>query len=313
METSLKKEPVKKSAPKPTVVKKTEPKATEQRSPVKHVSKKTTSEKTTTPKKKMVAQIPKPKVSKPMIPTPTSTVRARPELVRKTRRLSRHKPKLVFVIDDMGHTPKYRDRLMKLGNHVTYAILPMLPYSQAYSQLSKKTGAEVILHLPLESSKGTIPGPGLITERMTDSHILDVLGRNLRSVPHHVGVNNHMGSLGTSDSQLMTVILKELKRRGLFFFDSYTTTQTVGFRIGGRIGLPVLKRDVFLDNKDDQTAVREQVRKLAALARKKGFAIGIGHYRYNTLKVFEKEIPRLIREGFEIISLSDLIRFQSNK
>ena len=52
-------------------------------------------------------------------------------------------------------------------------------HSRHFNDLSRKTRAEVILHLPLESVSGTIPGPGLITSQMTDDHILDLLKRDL--------------------------------------------------------------------------------------------------------------------------------------
>lgn len=218
------------------------------------------------------------------------------------------KPRLVFVIDDIGSNMKYHRELKALGNQVTYAILPQLRYSKKFGDIGKSTGAEVILHLPLEARDGRYPGPGLITTQMDEKTVRSTIDRNLGTVPHHAGVNNHMGSLGTSDPRLMEIILKDLKERGLFFLDSRTSSDSISLGIGKKMGIPILKRDVFLDNEDNQAAVRTRVYELATLARKKGFAIGIGHYRYNTLKVLSEEIPRLKREGFEIVSLRDSIR-----
>jgi hypothetical protein len=228
-------------------------------------------------------------------------------------RLPFHKPKIVFVIDDIGHTLDHYKLLERLGNQVTYAILPLLPYSETFSEMSQRTGAEVLLHLPMEAEDGTIPGPGLMAERMSPFHLRDLLGRNLDSVPHRVGVNNHMGSRGTANPVLMEIILKELKKRRLFFLDSYTTPDTVSFEIGKKIGLGVLRRDVFLDNTDSPSAIRKEIEQLAFVARQNGYAIGIGHYRYNTLKVLEEEMPRLREEGFEIASLSELLQFKSKR
>jgi polysaccharide deacetylase 2 family uncharacterized protein YibQ len=219
-------------------------------------------------------------------------------------------PKIVFVIDDIGNHDHYKGQLEALGSHVTYAILPLLPYSGYFGELSRKTGAEVILHLPLDTIQDKVPGRGLIVSTMNKTDVLDMLDRDLASVPYHVGVNNHMGSRGTADREMMTVILKELKRRKLFFLDSYTTKDSTVSEVGRAIGLPILTRGVFLDNTDSKTAIREEVRKLKALAKKKGSAIGIGHYRKNTLEVLQDEIPKLEKEGFKVISLRDLLRFQ---
>ncbi len=219
----------------------------------------------------------------------------------------RNKPKLAFVIDDMGNTMNDRQLLRDLGNSVTYAVLPLLPYSRFFGLLSGETGAEVILHLPLESVKGTIPGPGLITNRMPASQIMDVLNRSLASVPRQIGVNNHMGSAGTNDPRLMRLILEELKHRRLFFLDSMTTPRSVAYGTAKKLGVPALKRDVFLDNIDSPASIRAQITAMTEMARKKGYAVAIGHYRYNTLSVLKEEISRLRAAGFQIVSLSTLI------
>ncbi len=52
---------------------------------------------------------------------------------------------------------------------------------------------------------------------------------------------------------------------------------------------------------------------MASLARKRGYAISIGHYRRNTLYVLQDEIQKLNVEGFEIASLGELIRYLQRK
>lgn len=221
-------------------------------------------------------------------------------------------PKIVFVIDDIGHSIESLDSFRRLGNRVTYAILPFLKYSVYFDRLSAETGAEIILHMPLESVKDTIPGPGLIRTNMSNDYVLDILDRELNLLPHCVGVNNHMGSKGTADPWLMELILKRLKQRNMIFMDSMTTAQSVARQVGSMIGLPVLKRDIFLDNDDSPEAIRGQVRLLAGIARKRGYAIGIGHYHANTIKVLSEEIPRLEKEGFQMIALRDILRLRKS-
>lgn len=220
------------------------------------------------------------------------------------------RPKIAFVIDDIGNNNRYTNQLKALGDKVTYAILPLLTYSRYYGDMSRTTGAEVILHLPLDTVQDKIPGRGLIVGTMSKEDILGMLTRDLDSVPNHVGVNNHMGSRGTADRDMMTVILAELKRRHLFFLDSYTTPESVVPSVGRSLGLPILARGVFLDNEDSKPAIRAQLVQLKAVAREKGNAIAIGHDRANTLEVLAKEIPQFEREGFEIITLKKMLKVQ---
>lgn len=243
-------------------------------------------------------------------PRPVST--AKPVSLPPLTRTLSAAPKIVFVIDDIGNTGSHVPEIEKLGSDVTYAILPLLAHTAFFDQLSVKTGAEVILHLPLDSYKGTIPGPGLITTAMSDDFVLEELNRNLASVPHRVGVNNHMGSKGTSDPRIMDLILGELKNRGLFFLDSRTTSQSVAPLVAKEMNMQILGRDEFLDNVDEPNAIRAEVRKLAEKARRKGSAIGIGHYRLNTIRVLQEEIPLLKQAGFQIVSLRELLAYKKS-
>ena len=253
----------------------------------------------------------KPRMTGPVVTIPAPSFKKRLGAFRPMRTFHSSSPKIVIVLDDIGHTTENLELLRALGNQVTYAILPFLKHTAFFDEFSFQTGAEVILHMPLESIRGTIPGPGLILTGMSDQEALDILRRSLASVPHAQGANNHMGSKGSADIRLMTLLLKEFKRSDLFFLDSMTTPESVSRTVASSINFPSsLKRDVFLDNTDTQDAVRFQIGDLASIARQHGYAVGIGHYRYNTLKVLSEEIPRLKKDGYEFISLQELLRFK---
>ncbi len=218
------------------------------------------------------------------------------------------KPAIAFVIDDIGHEITYDRIIDHLGTKITYAILPHLRYTRFYAEKSRHTGADVILHLPLESELGIYPGPGLITNKMPPEEVLKHVDENIASVPNLIGANNHMGSLGTSDANLMSIILPEFKRRGLFFLDSYTSPRSIVVPLSHNLHIPVLRRDVFLDNVEQREPIRKQIREAAQIASKSGFAIAIGHYKKHTLEVIAEEIEQLEKEGFQIVKLSDLMK-----
>ncbi|MFC1704441.1 divergent polysaccharide deacetylase family protein [Candidatus Omnitrophota bacterium] len=223
------------------------------------------------------------------------------------KELDTDRPKIIFIVDDIGNTIEHQDELEALDDNVTYAILPLLPFSKHFSKLSESTNAEVIVHLPLEAADGRYPGPGMIETQMNDEKIKSLLSQDLKTVPQAVGVNSHMGSLGTTNLRLMTIILKELKRKKLFFLDSITTKESVAFELGKKIKLPVVRRDVFIDNVSSRPHILRQIQSLTEIAKHKGYAIGICHYRKLTLQILREEIPSIKRNGFEIISLSELI------
>ena len=73
--------------------------------------------------------------------------------------------------------------------------------------------------------------------------------------------------------------------------------------------VPALKRDVFLDSDPAPDAVAREFERLKALARERGLAVGIGHPYPATLDFLEREIPRLVEEGIELVPVRELIDF----
>jgi len=123
---------------------------------------------------------------------------------------------------------------------------------------------------------------------MTADQVQETVRRAIERVPGAIGLNNHMGSQFTENVRGMHAALAAIKAKGLFFLDSRTTADTVGEGEAQRVGLRFHKRDVFLDNEQNVTAVLLQLRKAEALARSRGHAIAIGHPHQETLAAIKK-------------------------
>ena len=72
-------------------------------------------------------------------------------------------------------------------------------------------------------------------------------------------------------------------------------------------GVPATYRDVFLDNVVNALAIRDRFAELVAIARENGTAVAIGHPHPQTLGVLRRELPRLSRQGVQLVSLNTLI------
>ncbi|MCG8430689.1 MAG: divergent polysaccharide deacetylase family protein, partial [Candidatus Omnitrophica bacterium] len=105
----------------------------------------------------------------------------------------------------------------------------------------------------------------------------------------------------------MKVVLKELRRRKLYFLDSFTSLKSVGVSTARSLGVPCIRRDLFLDNTDDPAYIRRQIKKLRAQARVKGVAVGIGHDKRTTLEVLHEVMPQLQQEGIKFVRISELL------
>ena len=218
------------------------------------------------------------------------------------------KGKIAIVLDDWGYNFNNFAILQNIQAPLTLSILPNLPYSTKVAEEANKSGFEVILHLPMEPHEKIGLEKNTILVSMDAKNIEDILGNDLNSIPHAKGASNHMGSRATEDSRVVKIILKDLKRRHLYFLDSFSSAKSVCVPIANQVGIKVYKRDMFLDNIEEYGYIRKQIAKLKARAKVYGSAIGIGHDRKITLEVLSEIIPQLQREGYEFVRVSELKR-----
>jgi len=169
-------------------------------------------------------------------------------------------------------------------------------------------GFEILCHLPMEPRDARVsPGAHAVLTSMTDAEIAGTTRSDIAAVPYAQGVNNHMGSLATSDRRVMRSVLGALPP-GMYFIDSRTDGASVASKVAREMNVKTAKRQVFLDDVQTEPAVRHQLDALAAAARTNGVAIGIGHPHPVTLRVLVREVPRLKQQGFRFVRASEVVR-----
>jgi hypothetical protein len=217
--------------------------------------------------------------------------------------------RVAIVIDDLGYDGKLARQFLKIEAPLSFSVLPHGPFSKDIARRVHRAGHDLLLHLPMEP-KGyphVNPGAGALLTAMNDEELVQVLQESLDSLPLIRGVNNHMGSKFCEYEQKLRPVMEELKNRGLFFLDSRTTSKTQAYRMAQQFKIRSAERNVFLDNIQDAHAIRGQLKRLVQLARLKGEAIGIAHPHKVTLKVLREDIPKLSKEGVEVVPVSQLV------
>jgi polysaccharide deacetylase 2 family uncharacterized protein YibQ len=219
-------------------------------------------------------------------------------------------PHIGLCIDDAGSvnptlstTPIYQ--MLRLPFSMTFAVLPARPYTAQTAQEVQRLGSEVLLHQPMAAISVPDPGTGGITDAMSLEDVRTVVTANLDALPEAVGLNNHMGSLITQQTDKMEVCIDVLKKRGLFFYDSRTITTSVAYDVAKSKGLLTAERDLFID---DATAelCRARVLNLAlrALHAPEVPHLAIGHVRSATADGLALAAPELEAMGVEIWPIS---------
>ncbi|MCM8757785.1 MAG: divergent polysaccharide deacetylase family protein, partial [Candidatus Omnitrophica bacterium] len=221
------------------------------------------------------------------------------------------KPKIAIVIDDWGYSLENLEYLEEIKYPLNIAILPNQLYSkQIIERLKSKNNLEFLLHLPLEPKEEEILTwePYTITTKMSEDTIRDILKNAIEQLPYIKGVSNHMGSKATEDLRTMRIIFKEIKRRGLYFLDSFVSANSICEKLSKQMSIRFVKKDIFLDNYLNSAYIKDQIEKLKNKSLRDGLAIGIAHNRKVSLEVLKETLPKLSREGFKFVFLSELAK-----
>lgn len=265
------------------------------------------------PPKIIAAQTPKapppaPEVVQPSPAPPAPPAAAVAPAAEPTPPPAPEKPvRIAIVIDDAGIDAKRTRRAIALPGPLTIAFLVYGNDIIKQTEAAKAAGHELLVHVNMEAeSRAVDPGPNVLLRNVEPDINLQRLDWMLARFKGYVGINNHMGSKFTSDAESMTLILTEIKRRNLMFLDSRTSPKTVAGKIARSLGIRTAARDIFLDNEPELEAVRRNLARTEAIARRTGAAIAIGHPKDATLDALAAWLPAAIARGVRLVPVSAL-------
>lgn len=249
------------------------------------------------------APVQKPSEPAPIIPKAENWKAPNPVL------RSGDNPKLVIIIDDMGLSRGYTQDIIDLPAPLTLAFLPYAERLEEFTTPAKNKGHELIIHVPMEPMNPDLDlGPHGLRTGMSKEDFKAILRDNIfNAFDGYVGINNHMGSKLTQDTQAMGWVMEELADKNLFFVDSKTIASSIAAKTAAQYNVPFAERDVFLDHYDTIDSVRKALHQLELVARRKGFGIAIGHPKSHTVKALQEWMPDAAARGYEFVPVSAVI------
>ena len=220
---------------------------------------------------------------------------------------SRDRPRIAVVIDDLGIDRRRTAAAIALPAPLTLSFLTYADDLTEQTRVARAAGHELLVHVGMAPLSETVdPGPNVLDASIDADELRRRLRWGLDRFHGYVGINNHMGSHFTSDPDGMAVVMEELKARGLLFLDSRTTPETVGPRLAREQSVPLVERNVFLDNVGEVDAVNARLAEAEEMARRYGKAVAIGHPRAATLEALRAWLPAVRERGFDLVPVSAL-------
>ncbi|OHD77387.1 MAG: hypothetical protein A2355_01320, partial [Spirochaetes bacterium RIFOXYB1_FULL_32_8] len=245
------------------------------------------------------AENPRKNVEKKIIIAPSNI--EKPQLVKKS--------KICIVIDDAGYQYEKASLFFESGLNITYALIPGLNASKQHYTTITNHGHDLILHIPMEPEKGRdfVEKEAVLTT-MSDNEINVLINRFFNEYPKALGANNHMGSKAVKDARVMNSAISVIKKRDLFWLDSLTSPGSVADEVASIQGVPYLSRDVFLDNENSEKYINDAMVTLIKIAKRRGYAIGIGHLQSDVLiKVLKEYYSRSNELSIEFVGIHSII------
>jgi len=213
------------------------------------------------------------------------------------------KPKLAIIIDDV-HTKKQIEAIKKLNLHITPSIFPPYVLSKHSNQLAKLIKHSMI-HLPMESgSRQFNKQYKTLMTSFSDEKLADRVMELRMLFPHAIYVNNHTGSVFTSNYKAMKKLYIALKMEGFKFVDSVTDSTSQVDTIAREFGDRYIKRDIFIDNTHTVSYIHKQLKKAVNKAKKHGYAIAIGHPHKTTIKALSS--AKQILKDVELVYIDEI-------
>ncbi|EAJ6238650.1 divergent polysaccharide deacetylase family protein [Campylobacter coli] len=225
------------------------------------------------------------------------------ENLTKDMNLSKTKQaRLAIIIDDMANISQVR-ALQALKLKLIPSFFPPDKNHIDTPKLALKFDFYMV-HLPLAAMNYTKPELDTLNPSDSEKRIFKKIQQVKKDFKDLKFINNHTGSLFTSDEKAMKKLYKAFEKEELIFVDSKTIASSKAPKVAKALGQIYIQRDVFLDNRDDVAYIKNQLIEAVRLAKQKGFAIAIGYPRKNTFKALEQSKDLL--KSVELVYLSEI-------
>ena len=216
----------------------------------------------------------------------------------------KERAKLVLIIDDVA-TFEHASMVKSIGLKITPSIFPATKTHPDTPNIAR-TFEFYMIHLPMQAKHFDSPEIGTLTVNESFESMHEKIKKIRKDFPRAKYTNNHTGSRFTSDYDAMDKAYRALIEQGFIFVDSKTIAQTAVARAAKKYNQPYISRDIFLDDDPSASAVRRELIAAVNLAKKRGYAIAIGHPKKNTIAVIKASKNNILKD-VEVVYLKDIL------
>lgn len=217
------------------------------------------------------------------------------------------RPKITILLGGMGLNARLTDRAIKeLPGDISFGFAPYGDNLQEQVNRARGRGHEIMLQVPMEpvGYPGNNPGPNTILTDATEDANLTALRWHMSRFAGYSGVTNYMGARLLVTEEAMKPMMKELKKRGLVYFEDATVNLTLSPKVVQQLRLPMQRATMVIDSDPTAPAIAEALQKLEAEAVANGSAIGTGSGLEVTIDTVAEWAKGLQEKGILLVPVS---------
>ena len=189
-------------------------------------------------------------------------------------------PRVAIVVTNLGLLASETNAaIATLPGAVTLAFSPHAETLEDWMAAARAEGHEALIMLPMEPTDFPLndPGPNTLLSHLPEEENRLRLDWALSRGAGYPGVTNLMGSELAERPDVVRLLLQWLNERGLFYFDSHAFPRPAIADAALEVGIPYVANDRTVDIVPEPEAIDRALASLEALARERGYAVGVAN------------------------------------
>jgi len=217
---------------------------------------------------------------------------------------SNGKPMVSLVVGGLGlNAVTTRAAIERLPAEVTLSFVPYAEGLQAWIDMARAQGHEVMIELPMEPTgyPDNDPGPYTLLSSGGADDVEAKLDWLLGRATGYFGVTNYLGDRFATSDEGMGAMLGVLRQRGVAFLDDGSMRRKPG-------AFARASADRIIDEQQSPAAIMGQLTALEAAAKTRGAALGTGFSYPVTVEAAARWTAGLEARGLQLAPASAMTR-----
>ncbi|MBN1577287.1 MAG: divergent polysaccharide deacetylase family protein [Chitinispirillaceae bacterium] len=237
--------------------------------------------------------------------------------LRQSQRFFSTAAKMAIVVSDFGFAANATTvDFLSFPEPLTVSVVSTKKMSTWTAQIANEYRKEIVILLPMEPL--TAPYRQYSSEALLIHYPPDKIRMMLtsatESIPYFAGLSNLCGTLVLDDSNVMKIILMELKKKHGYFLIDPVSPKSVAASVARTLGVPYRTIEISLDSTAScDTVVTDTLHHAAMIAHKTGSVVVQGRATTQFIGALRSQLPFLQRNGIRLVYLSEIVHHPEEK